>query len=123
MIQKVCESKTGLVADDVQAVIELLVQRLMKRTINEVIGFLHADLTARFGEVTRAQCGSHARWPGGQLHIEKFGRPAAPGQRTSANGVEETRIVERRVVDPGHAHVRSTAGRRYEWQVLNVLGK
>src|SRR5215467_2602191 len=86
--------------------------RRMKRPVDEVVGLLHPDLPARFGEVAVAQLGSRSRRPVDQLDVQKLGRPAAPGQRPSANGKEQAGIVERRVVDPGHAHV----GRAIHWR-------
>ena len=120
MVEQIGKGKAGLVAGGVQPVIELLAQRRMKRTIDEVVRLFDPDLPASLRKIACAQLGPHRRWPIGQLDIEQFGRPAAPGQGPAANGEEKAGIIECRMIDPRHAQVRRTTHKRH---VLHVLGQ
>src|SRR5262245_3279678 len=90
----------------VDARLELLAERLVQRSVNEIVGFNHTDLLRRLLKErmlrpAHIQIGEHGCRPARDFLVERLWRPAAPTDGSPPDTVREARELLGRV--PGES--------------------
>ena len=124
MIEEIPERESRLVAGGLQPGMQLLPERRVQRAVDEIVGLLDADMTTGLREVTLRGARAAGRFDGlgpyGHFQVQQLRRPPAPGERAPADGEDQPAVVERRMIGPRHAQIRSATEERH---VLHVLGQ
>ena len=112
MVEQFGKRKPCRVGRHFESGVQLFAQGGVQRPVDKVVGLLHADVPTGFGEILVAQVVPRRDRPPCHLLVKQFGRPAAPSQRSAADGEDQPAVVECRMIDPRHPKVRRTALKR-----------
>ena len=120
MFEEIRKREPGRVAGILESGVQLFAEGGVERTVDEVVGLFHTNLTACLGEELGPQVIARPRRPIGEFGVEQFRRPAAPRERAPSDRKNQPTVVEGRVIHPRYAQIWCAAHERH---ILHMFGQ